>query len=308
LTVAAAAATAPRPAFRAGGSARPILGFVVAILVLMLLWEVAKWIAGDPWRFDSFLGTGIRVEHVPPFSLLQLSDINLPHVWDVLAAFVTPDANGQPAIVDLVGSALFTLRGAVVGFALGAVFGLALAVVLVHVRILERALVPLVVASQTIPIVALAPIIVVGLQAGWFGIAIVASYLTFFPVTVAAIRGMRAADPRAFELLRSYAAGRREILAKLRWPASYPYLFTAFKISATASIVGAIVGELPSGFREGLGGRILLAMQYYTLSPADLWATIIVAAGLGILAFLVVVAAERLALRDQRPIEVEAAA
>jgi NitT/TauT family transport system permease protein len=197
------------------------------------------------------------------------------------------------------------LRGAVVGFALGAVFGLALAIVLVHVRVLERALVPLVVASQTIPIVALAPIIVVGLQAGWFGIAIVASYLTFFPVTVAAIRGMRAADPRAFELLRSYAAGRREILAKLRWPASYPYLFTAFKISATASIVGAIVGELPSGFREGLGGRILTAMQYYTLSPGDLWAAAIVTAGLGILAFLTVVAVERYALRNQRPLEIE---
>jgi NitT/TauT family transport system permease protein len=274
----------------------------------MLLWELAKWLAGDPWRFNSFLGTGIAVNHVPPISLVQLSDINLPHVWDVLAAFVTPDATGQLAIVDLVGSALFTLRGAVVGFALGALFGLALAVVLVHVRILERALVPLVVASQTIPIVALAPIIVVGLQAGWFGIAIVASYLTFFPVTVAAIRGMRNADPRAFELLRSYAADRRAILTKLRWPASYPYLFTAFKISATASIVGAIVGELPSGFREGLGGRILLAMQYYTLSPADLWAAIIVAAALGMLAFLLVVAAERLALRDQRPIELEAPA
>jgi NitT/TauT family transport system permease protein len=304
--VATAAATPRRVPVRAGtSSARPIVGFVAAIVVLAVVWELAKWLAGDPWRFESFLGTGIRIDHTPPFHLLQLSDINLPHVWDVAGAFVAPDATGTPAIADLVGSAIFTLRGAVVGFALGALFGLALAIVLVHVRVLERALVPLVVASQTIPIVALAPIIVVGLQAGWFGIAIVASYLTFFPVTVAAIRGMRAADPRAFELLRSYAAGRREILAKLRWPASYPYLFTAFKISATASIVGAIVGELPSGFREGLGGRILLAMQYYTLSPADLWTTIIVAAGLGILAFLAVVAVERYALRDQRPIEVE---
>jgi NitT/TauT family transport system permease protein len=308
LTVATAAATPPRGSSRGGAlSARPILGFAVALLVLIVVWEAAKWLAGDTWRFDSFLGTGIRIYQTPPFHLNQLSDINLPHVWDVVGAFVATDAAGQSGIALLVGSAMFTLRGAVVGFAMGATFGLALAVVLVHVRILERALVPLVVASQTIPIVALAPIIVVGLQAGWFGIAIVASYLTFFPVTVAAIRGMRAADPRAFELLRSYAAGRREILAKLRWPASYPYLFTAFKISATASIVGAIVGELPSGFREGLGGRILTAMQYYTLSPADLWAAAIVTAGLGILAFLTVVAVERYALRDQRPIGVEAA-
>jgi NitT/TauT family transport system permease protein len=306
--VASAAATSTRMPSRAGAlSAKPVLGFAVAVIGLMAVWEAAKWLAGDPWRFDSFLGSGIRIDHTPPFHLNQLSDINLPHVWDVIGAFVATDAAGQSGLALLVGSAIFTLRGAVVGFALGAVFGLALAVVLVHVRVLERALVPLVVASQTIPIVALAPIIVVGLQAGWFGIAIVASYLTFFPVTVAAIRGMRAADPRAFELLRSYAAGRREILAKLRWPASYPYLFTAFKISATASIVGAIVGELPSGFREGLGGRILTAMQYYTLSPGDLWAAAIVAAGLGILAFLAVLAVERYALRNQRPIEIETA-
>jgi NitT/TauT family transport system permease protein len=101
--------------------------------------------------------------------------------------------------------------------------------------------------------------------------------------------------------MRSYAADRRTILWNVRIPASYPYLFTAFKVSATASIVGAIVGELPSGFREGLGGSILLGMQYYTLSPADLWATVIVAAGLGMLAFLAVVIAERLTLRNQRP-------
>jgi NitT/TauT family transport system permease protein len=307
LTVATAAATTRREPRTGVLAARPVLGFAVAVIVLMVLWELAKWLAGDPWRFESFLGTGLRIDHTPPFHLNQLSDINLPHVWDVVGAFVATDASGQSGLALLLGTAIFTLRGAIVGFAIGAVFGLALAILLVHVRVLERALVPLVVASQTIPIVALAPIIVVGLQAGWFGIAIVASYLTFFPVTVAAIRGMRAADPRAFELLRSYAAGRREILAKLRWPASYPYLFTAFKISATASIVGAIVGELPSGFREGLGGRILTAMQYYTLSPADLWAAAIVTAGLGILAFLTVMAVERYALRNQRPIELETA-
>ena len=299
-----AAATTGRPAATRSrvASARPIAGFLVAIAVLVVVWELAKWLAGDPWRFESFLGTGIRIDHTPPFHLIQLSDINLPHVWDVVGAFVAVDAQGRSGLETLVGSAMFTLRGAVVGFALGALFGMALAIVLVHVRVLERALVPLVVASQTIPIVALAPIIVVGLQAGWFGIAIVASYLTFFPVTVAAIRGLRAADPRAFELMRSYAAGRRSVLLNVRIPAAYPYLFTAFKVSATASIVGAIVGELPSGFREGLGGSILLAMQYYTLSPADLWATAIVAAGLGIFAFLAVIVVERFALRNQRPV------
>jgi len=297
----APAATPRRPASTFAASLRSTAGFVTVLLVLVGGWELLKWVAGDPWDYPSFLGTGIQIEHTPPLHLNQASDINLPHVWDVIGAFTAVDAAGRSGLESLVGSALFTLRGALVGFALGAAFGMALAILLVHVRILERALVPLVVASQTIPIVALAPIIVVGLQAGWFGIAIVASYLTFFPVTVAAIRGLRAADPRAIELMRSYAADRRSILKNVRIPAAYPYLFTAFKVSATASIVGAIVGELPSGFREGLGGSILLGMQYYTLSPGDLWATVIVAAALGMLAFLAVVIAERLTLRHQRP-------
>lgn len=294
------AAPTARPASGVAASLRPVLGFLTVLVVLLLGWELLKFLAGDPWRYPSFLGTGISIQHTPPFYLKQASDINLPHVWEVIGAFTALDAAGRSGLESLLVAALFTLRGAFVGFALGATFGLALAIVLVQVRILERALVPLLVASQTIPIVALAPIIVVGLQAGWFGIAIVASYLTFFPVTVAAIRGLRAADPRAIELMRSYAASRRTILRSVRIPAAYPYLFTAFKVSATASIVGAIVGELPSGFREGLGGSILLGMQYYTLSPQDLWATVLVAAGLGMLAFLTVVVAERVTLRHQR--------
>lgn len=301
------AAATVRPAYRSrplarGSTVRSVAGLVAAVIVLLVAWEAVKWLAGDPWRYDSFLGTGIAIQHNPPFRWSIASDLNLPHVWEVVGAFVEVDAAGTPGWQSLAESALFTLRGAAVGFAIGAAVGLGLAILLVHVRILERALVPLVVASQTIPIVALAPIIVVGLHAGWLGIAIVASYLTFFPVTIAALRGLRAADPRAFELMRSYAADRRSVLWKLRLPASVPYLFTAFKISATASIVGAIVGELPSGFREGLGGATLLAMQYYTLGPEQLWATVIVAASLGFFAFLAVVVVERLFLRNQRPI------
>ena len=124
----------------------------------------------------------------------------------------TPAANAY--VTSLLGAAFFTLREAVLGFFLGAGFGLGLAIVLIHVRVLERGLVPLLVASQTIPIIAIAPLIVVGLKAGWFGVAIVATYLTFFPVTIAALRGMRSADPRAFELMRSYAADRRTVLGE----------------------------------------------------------------------------------------------
>ena len=281
--------------------ARPVIGFVAVVAILLVAWEVAKWIGGDPWRFPSFLGTGIAIDHVPPLAWRFASDVNLPHVWDILASFVAVDANGETLLQGLLAAAFFTFRGALVGFILGASFGLGLAIVLVHVRTLERSIVPLLVASQTVPIVAIAPVVVVGLKAGWLGIAIVASYLTFFPVTVAAIRGMRSADPRAFELMRSYAAQDRAVLWKLRLPASAPYLFTAFKISATASVVGAIVGELPSGIRDGLGGTLLNAMQYYSIQPERLWAAIAMAAALGIFCFALVVVAEHRVLRDYRP-------
>jgi NitT/TauT family transport system permease protein len=297
------AAPAARPAERRrAASLRPIVGFLAIVVILLLAWETAKWLGGDPWREDSFLGTGLRLYHQPPLHWKPVNDINLPHVWVVMGAFFET-AGSETILQGLIGAALFTLRGAALGFALGATFGLALAVLLIHVRVLERGLVPLLVASQTIPIIAIAPLVVIGLKAGWLGVAIVASYLTFFPVTVAAIRGLRAADARAFELLRSYAADRRTVLWKLRLPASAPFLFTAFKISATASVVGAIVGEFPAGIREGLGGALLQSMQYYSINPGRLWAAILVSAALGIGAFLVVLATERWALRSYRPVE-----
>ncbi|HEU0235015.1 MAG TPA: ABC transporter permease subunit [Candidatus Limnocylindrales bacterium] len=283
--------------------ARPVIGFSVIVLLLLMAWEGAKWVAGDPWRFESFLGTGIAINHTPPFRLTPFNDINLPHVWWIVEEFASVDARGTTTLAVLVGAGLFTLRNAAVGFAIGAVVGLGLAIVIVHVRFLERSLVPLLVVSQTIPIIAIAPLIVIGLRADWLGVAAVTSYLTFFPVTIAAIRGLRAFDPRAHELMTSYAADRRTVLWKLRLPSSTAYLFTAFKIAATGSIVGAIVGELPSGMSQGLARQILTGMQYYTLGPSYLWAAIVIASALGIGAFVLVTLVERWVLRDARPAE-----
>ena len=277
---------------------RPILGSLAVLLILLLVWQGAKWLAGDPWEVESPFGT---IVHDPPFRITQVNDINLPHVWEVIAEFADTNARGETTLSVLTGAGLFTLRNAAIGFAIGASIGLLLAIVIVHVRLLERSVVPLLVISQTIPIIAIAPLIVIGLKAGWLGVAVVTAYLTFFPVTVAAVRGMRAYDPRAMELMRSYAAGRGTILAKLRLPSSVPYLFTAFKIAATGSIVGAIVGELPSGIQDGLARQILTGMQYYTLQPGYLWAAIVVSSVLGITAFLLVAAVERWVLRGSRP-------
>ena len=282
---------------------RPLIGFMSVLVLLLIVWEVVKVIGGERWKVDSLLGTGIAIDWVPPFEFPFATDVKLPHTWVIALEFGDTDANGLTTLQRLIGAALFTLRNAAIGFALGSLLGLGLAILLVHVRMLERSLVPIIVASQTIPIFAIAPLIVIGLKADWFGVAIVATYLTFFPVTIAALRGLRAYDPRALELMRSYAASRGDVLRKLRLPASRPYLFIGFRIAAPAAVVGAIVGELPSLIQDGLARQIITGMQYYSLNAAFLWAAIVVSAVLGIGVYLLVVGVESWILRHERRID-----
>jgi NitT/TauT family transport system permease protein len=299
--MAADVAAPPRTTHRAWRRRlRPVIGFLSVLVVLLVAWEVVKFIGGDRWQVDSFLGTGIAIDWQPPLVFAFATDVKLPHTWVIALEFGAPDANGLTTLQRLIGAALFTLRNAAIGFALGSILGMGLAILLVHVRVLERSLVPIIVASQTIPIIAIAPLIVIGLKADWFGVAIVATYLTFFPVTIAALRGLRAYDPRALELMRSYAASRGSILRKLRLPASRPYLFIGFRIAAPAAVVGAIVGELPSLMQDGLARQIITGMQYYSLNAAFLWATIVMAAVLGIGVYLLVVGVETWILRHER--------
>jgi NitT/TauT family transport system permease protein len=264
------------------GTARTFL-FVIVLAALWGLWEGyrATWIAtGWSWPF-------------------KVDDIAMPHLHAIVGQLFEPSrANGPLLISVLFHSALFTAKEAAVGFAIGGSVGFVLAVVLVHSKLLERGVLPYIVASQTIPLLAIAPMVVVGLGSkgvtGWVSVAVTAAYLTFFPVTINALRGLQSADPRALELMRAYAASTWSILWKLRLPSSLPYVFAALKISATASVVGAIISELPSGIQDGLGGAILNFNQYYISEPKDLWATNLIAALLGIVFFLAVVVAERL--------------
>jgi NitT/TauT family transport system permease protein len=268
---------------------RRALTAVVVVAALVGFWELYRLVwssAGWTWPF-------------------AVNDNSMPHVWTVLKAFGEPAQVNQPALANiLLHKTLFTAKEAAVGFAIGAVVGFAIGVGLVHSRIAQRGLTPYIVASQTIPILAIAPMVVVwvnpklptGLQ-GWGAVAVIAAYLTFFPVAINSLRGLQSADPRALELMRSYAAGRWAVLWKVRVPASLPYVFSAFRIAATASVVGAIIGELPSGLQSGLGGAILNFNQYYSIEPQELWATNVVAAALGILFFLAVVGTEKLVVR-----------
>ena len=263
-------------------------GSLVAVLaVLWGLWEGFKWF-GETTSLK--LGT------------FTVTDLTMPHIHDIVGQLFEPSRTNGPLLIEVLwDSALFTAKEAAVGFALGAAFGFALGVVLHHSRLLQRGFLPYIVASQTVPILAIAPMVVVWMGSrgtpAWFSVAIIAAYLTFFPVTINTLRGLDSADPRALELMRSYAASRWTVLWKLKVPASLPYLFSAFKISATASVVGAIIGELPSSIQDGLGGAILNFNQSYLSSPPSLWATNLIAALLGITFFVIVAATERLVVR-----------
>jgi NitT/TauT family transport system permease protein len=252
-------------------------------------WEAYRWIgerAGITWPFE-------------------VNERTMPHIADMFGQLFEPARSNGPLLISiLLDNAAFTAKEAAAGFFLGAGIGFAIAVLLSQSRLAQRAFVPYMVASQTIPILAIAPMVVVWVSpklpdslAGWGAVAVIAAYLTFFPVAINTLRGLQSADPRAVELMRSYAADRWSILWKLRVPASMPFLFSALKIAAPASVVGAIIGELPSSIQDGLAGAILNFNQYYVSSPPSLWAVNIVAAALGILFFCAVAIAENLIVR-----------
>jgi NitT/TauT family transport system permease protein len=263
-------------------------GMLVGVLAaLCALWEAFKWFGET---------TGLKL------GAFVVNDRTFPHIHDIVGQLFEPSRTNGPLLIEVLwDAALFTAKEAAVGFALGASIGFLLGVALAHSRLLQRGFLPYIVASQTIPILAIAPMVVVWLGGrgfpDWFSVSVISAYLTFFPVTINTLRGLTSADPRALELMRSYAAGPLEILWKLRLPSSLPYLFAAFKISATASVVGAIIGELPASIQDGLGGAILNFNQYYASSPPSLWATNLIAALLGITFFLIVVVAERIVVR-----------
>ena len=228
------------------------------------------------------------------------NDLNLPHLQMIAEAFLQPARrNGELLLLTILADAgMYTLSEALFGFAFGAALGFLLGAIFAHSRLLERGLLPYVVASQTVPILAIAPMVVIWLGAGQFSVAVIAAYLTFFPVTINTLRGLQSPAAEQIELMRSYAASRWTIMWKLRLPAALPYIFTALKVSATASVVGAIIGELPSGIGDGLGRAILdFSSDYSMVSTPKLWASIVMAATVGILFFVTVTLAERIALR-----------
>ncbi|WP_109464117.1 ABC transporter permease [Albibacillus kandeliae] len=277
----------------------PILTVVFAILAI---WYAGSFLMNRAWVMDQAARAGTE----PSVSEVFRDTMNQPRAK--LPAPHQVAAELYDGIFDkkitskrsLVYHGFITLEATFYGFVLGIVVGVALAVLIVLSRAADLTLMPWAIISQTIPVVALAPMIVVltnAMGAGSLMVpkAIIAGYLSFFPVLVSMVKGLRSPDQMQLDLLRTYGASQSQTFWKLRLPASLPYFFASLKIAVAASLVGAIVGELPTGAIAGLGARMLIGSQFG--EPMIMWASLFAAAILAALLIWVVGGVEKVAAR-----------
>ncbi len=269
---------------------------LLAVATLVGLWEGYK--AFGSWSGGTWPGT-TRDLPVPS------DNLNMPHSYDIVKQLFEPVTRraDDTLLVFLFKSAWFTFKEALLGFVIGTVIGLGLAVAMLRSNWLERGLVPWINVSQTIPLIALAPLVVTWGKSTFLSetqsVAIIAAYLTFFPVAVNGLAGLKSPDSEALELMRSYASPWSKTLFKLRFPAARPYLFPAFRLAAALSIVGTIVGEISAGVQGGIGRVVLDYAGKYSTGPERLYGSILAAAALGLFVFGLITLVERVLTRGQ---------
>jgi NitT/TauT family transport system permease protein len=257
---------------------------LLALFLLAALWELYKLVIPED-------GVSIGDSLILPRS----DDASMPHLSEIFGAFGEQEVSGTSGtVISSVLSALwYSLRLAAAGFAVGVVVGFLLALAMQRLRVVERALLPYVVLSQTVPLIALAPLVygwsgnltLFGLDwRPWMSVSVIAAYLAFFPVAIGALRGLASPPPVQTELLACYAASWWQTLVRLRLPASVPYLIPALKLAAAAAVVGAIVAEISIGLRGGIGRLIISYAQQATGDPSRVYAPIIGAAVMGLVA------------------------
>lgn len=269
-----------------GAALRQAAMILVALLLFAALWELYKLVVPAD-------GVSIGDALVLPRS----DDASMPHLSEVVGVFGDPEVAGSASSTTVLSSVLsslwYSLRLAAAGFVVGSVVGFLLALAMQRLRIVERALLPYVVLSQTVPLIALAPLVygwssnltLFGMDwQPWMSVSVIAAYLAFFPVAIGALRGLASPPPVQTELLACYAAGWWQTLLRLRLPASVPYLIPALKLAAAAAVVGAIVAEISTGLRGGIGRLIISYAQQATGEPAKVYAPIVGAALMGVAA------------------------
>src|ERR1700744_1543676 len=278
------------------------LPLTTVVLALIAVWYLAAALMNAQLQRDQFINAGrtdYSAQELASASLnMERPKLTAPHqvaaeIYKLI--FATPSASKRI----LVYHGLITLEETLIGFAVGSSLGIGLAVLIVSMRWLERSMMPWIVASQTVPIIALAPMIVVILNqfniTGVASKAAIAAYLCFFPVTVGMVKGFRSPDPLQLDLMRTYSATNAQTFMKLRAPASAPFFFASMKIGAAAALVGAVVAEVTKSEDGGLGAR-LLAGSYYG-QTVQIWAALFAAAALSATLVAAIGGAERIAQR-----------
>jgi NitT/TauT family transport system permease protein len=279
---------------------RAILPVLTVVAVIIGLWYAAAVWMNGPWVRDQAAraGTTVTLAELIPATLAQERPV-LPAPHQV-AAGLWEGVAGQAVTSkrSLVYHGWITLSATALGFAIGTGMGILLAVGIVHNRAMDLSVLPWAIASQTIPILAIAPMIIVvlnslGLQ-GLVPKAIISAYLSFFPVVVGMVTGLRSPDAMQLDLLATWNASRAQTFWRLRLPASVPYLFASLKVGIAASLVGTIVGELPTGAVAGLGSRLLTGSYYG--QTIQIWAALFAAAFLAAGLVALIAAVERATL------------
>lgn len=279
--------------------------FFVSILLVGVLWEVYKVIG--PEAGGKVFGWKL---------LPRANDNAMPHIWDMLKRYGRPEVRGSDRKIwsVVLAGAWFSFRLALVGFAMGSVLGLGLAVVMARFKVAERGILPYLVVSQTVPLIALAPLVVSWggkLHVGgwewprWLSAAVLGAFLAFFPVAVGALRGLSSAPAAALELMDSYAASWGRTLVKLRFPAAVPQIVPALKLAASSSVIGVVVAEISTGLKGGIGRLIIEYAREATSDPAKVFTAVFGAAALGLAMSGFVTLADIYMMRN-RPKEVTA--
>lgn len=278
-----------------------VLPVLTVLLAILVIWYGAAVALNRAWVVDQAARAGSAVTFTQMLRETMVQDrpvLPAPHqvakgLWDGVAGQKLTSKRS------LVYHAGVTLSATLAGFALGTAAGLLLAIGIVHSRAMDMSVMPWAIASQTIPILAIAPMVIVVLASlgikGLLPKALIAAYLSFFPVLVGMVKGLRAPDGMQLDLLRTYHASAGQVLGMLRLPSSVPYLFASLKVGIAAALVGTIVAELPAGATAGLGAR-LLSGSYYG-QTVQIWAALFAAAILAALLVALIGAVERVTLK-----------
>lgn len=279
--------------------------FVMALVLVAALWEGYKLVG--PQDGGSLFGVSI---------LPRSNDTAMPHVWDMLSRYGRAERRGSDTQIwqVVLAGAWYSLRLSLVGFFLGGSIGVGLAIMMARFKKAEQGLLPYLVISQTVPLIALAPLVVAWggkLEIGaftwprWLSASVLGAFLAFFPISVGTLRGLTSAPASAVELMSSYAASWRQTLWRLRFPAAVPYMVPAFKLGASGSVIGVVVAEISTGLKGGIGRLIIEYAREATADPAKVFTAVFGAAVLGLTMAALVAVADLLVMRN-RPKEVAA--